>query len=114
MDAQRVDKTTHEVLEEIEKHINQTHTHAYDYAFEAGYRLALCHFGGCLEDMKKTAEHKVDVGYQLAHFQMCTRHDEMVKLINYTPIQAVIEGKEGDWKDDKERPASEGLASLFK
>lgn len=113
MDAMKVDKSTHAVLEEIERHIKQTHTHAYDRGFEAGYRLALCHFGGCLEDMRLTAEYRgKDIVYRMAHFTMCTRHEEMVKLINHTPIAEVIGGKEGEWKKNIEG-ASDGLASLF-
>jgi len=110
----RIDKDTHAVMEELRLHIHQTHVHAFDVAFDGGYRLALCHFGKCLEDMKHSDEQKRDLAYQLAVFQMCTRHEEMVKLINGTPIKEVIAGKEGEWvKDDVARDASEGLASLF-
>lgn len=111
VDPLKVDKETYQVLDEIERHIKQTHTHAFDVGFDAGYRRALCHFGGCLQDMKKLG----DNSYKCATFQMCVRHEEMVALINDTPIKDVIGGKEGKWKEFemKDSPAAEGLAALF-
>ena len=95
----------------------EEHRQTYDHGFNAGYRRALCHFGKLLEDMKKTDEMKAkDAGYGLAHLQMCTRHEEMVDLINHTPIHEIIGGKEGKWTDFDEKQskaANEGLASLF-